>query len=197
MMKLNSARLAWHDALYTPWDSQGSHIEQIGLLGCTIQTTAKSVNSRHAMHQSISARIQHAIATLPGQFKAFGNHMYSPIATADDKEEAEEVVFLRAYNAGSKMYAKKFEKARLVAAGVLHRYRRMHQGGQSEGVDPCSTPEAFRYWLEMELGLELSSEQWGREWGGFIDLCFEACNDLDKAALVPVSRCINMMKEAA
>ena len=197
MMNLNSARLAWHDALYTPWDSQGSYIEQIGLLGCVVQATAKSVNSRHSMHQSISARIQHAIATLPDHLQAFGNHMYSPMATDDDKYEARELVFLRAYKAGSKMYAKKFEKARLVATGVLYRYRRMHQGGQSEGVDPCPSPEAFRYWLEMELDLKLSSEQWAREWGGFIDLCFIACNDLDRAALVPVSRCINMMKEAA
>lgn len=133
MINLNSARMAWHDAFYTPWDSQGAHVEQIGLLGCSVQKTEKSVNSRHAMHQSISARIQYAIDTLPAHLKAFGNHMYSPLATVDDKEEAEEVVFLSAYRAGPKMYAKKFGKARDVAKGVLHRYRRMHQGGQSEG----------------------------------------------------------------
>ena len=197
MMNLNSARLAWHDALYTPWDSQGSHIEQIGLLGCTIQATAKSVNSRHAMHQSISARIQHAIDTLPSHLKAFGNFMYSPLATADDKEEADESMFMTAYRAGPKMYAKKFEKARLVAEGVLFRYRRIHQGGQSEGVDPCPTPEAFRGWLHYVLGLELSSEQWSREWEGFILACFNACNDLDKEALAPVSLAIKEMKIAA
>lgn len=197
MINLNSARAAWHDALYTPWDSQGAHVEQIGLLGCSVQKTEKTVNSRHAMHQSISARIQHAIDTLPANLKAFGNHMYSPLASIDDKEHAGEVVFMRAYNSGQKMYAKKFEKARLVAVGVLHRYRRMHQGGQSEGMDPCSTPEAFRSWLAFELGLELSSEQWAREWGGFIQACFDACNDLDKAALVPVSDALKEMKIAA
>ncbi|RJX83625.1 hypothetical protein D3M70_00160 [Pseudomonas sp. LS-2] len=196
-MNLNSARLAWHDALYTPWDSQGAHIEQIGLLGCSVQKTEKSVNSRHAMHQSISARIQHAIATLPAHLQAFGNFMYSPIATFDDKEEADDAVFMAAYRAGPKMYAKKFEKARLVAQGVVHRYRRMHQGGQSEGVDPCPSPEAFRSWLLSVLGLELSSEQWTREWEGFILACFNACNDLDKAALVPVSLAIKEMKIAA
>ncbi|WP_305955073.1 hypothetical protein [Pseudomonas sp. LS-2] len=197
MINLNSARLAWHDALYTPWDSQGAHIEQIGLLGCSVQKTEKSVNSRHAMHQSISARIQHAIATLPAHLQAFGNFMYSPIATFDDKEEADDAVFMAAYRAGPKMYAKKFEKARLVAQGVVHRYRRMHQGGQSEGVDPCPSPEAFRSWLLSVLGLELSSEQWTREWEGFILACFNACNDLDKAALVPVSLAIKEMKIAA
>lgn len=197
MINLNSARLAWHDALYTPWDSQGSHVEQIGLLGCSVQKTAKAVNSRHAMNQAISARIQYAIETLPAHLRAFGNHMYSPIATADDREEAEELVFLAAYRAGPKMMAKKFERARHVAMAVLFRYRRMHQGGQSAGVDPLPSPEAFRYWIMAEYGVKLSSEQWTREWAGFIDLCFAACNDLDKQALAPVGRSISMMKEAA
>jgi len=197
MINLNSARAAWHDALYTPWDSQGAHVEQIGLLGCSVQKTEKSVNSRHAMHQSISARIQHAIDTLPAHLKAFGNFMYSPIATVDDKEDADDALFMLAYRMGPKMYAKKFEKARLVAQGVLHRYRRMHQGGQSEGFDPCPSPEAFRSWLLSVLGLELSSEQWTREWESFIQACFNACNDLDKAALVPVSLAIKEMKIAA
>lgn len=197
MINLNSARLAWHDALYTPWDSQGSYIEQLGRLGCTVQVTAKAVNSRHAMHQSISARIQHAIATLPTHLQAFGNFMYSPIATVDDKEEADDAVFMAAYRAGPKMYAKKFEKARLVAQGVVHRYRRMHQGGQSEGFDPCPSPEAFRSWLLSVLGLELDSRNWDREWEQFVEACFNACNDLDKAALVPVSLAIKEMKIAA
>ena len=196
-MKLNSARAAWHDAYYTPWDSQGAHVEQIGLLGCSVQKTEKMVNSRHAMHQSVSARIQHAIATLPGHLQAFGNFMYSPMASIDEKEEAEELVFMAAYRAGPKMMAKKFERARHVAIAVLFRYRRMHQGGQSEGVDPLPTPEAFRGWLLQEYGVKLSSEQWTREWAGFIDLCFAACNDLDKAALIPVSKCLSIMKEAA
>jgi len=197
MMNLKSARTAWHDAFYTPWDSQGAHVEQLGMLGCSVQKTEKSVNSRHAMHQSLSARIQCAIDTLPAHLKAFGNHMYSPIATDDDKDDAQQAVFRVAYAMSPQMYAKKFEKARLVAVGVLFRYRRMHQGGQSEGIDPCPTPEAFRGWLLHILDLELSSEQWTREWVGFIDQCFNACNDLDKTALVPVSRCLNMMKEAA
>lgn len=196
-MNLNSARQSWHDALYTPWDSQGTHVEQIGLLGCSVQKTEKAVNSRHAMHQSISARIQHAIDTLPSHLKAFGNFMYSPIATVDDKDEADDALFMLAYRMGPKMYAKKFEKARLVAQGVLHRYRRIHQGGQSEGVDPCPSPEAFRSWLLSVLGLELDSRNWEREWEEFVQACFDACNDLDKAALVPVSLAIKEMKIAA
>lgn len=197
MMKLNSARMAWHDSLYMPRDSQGTCMQEMGLLGRMIQKTERSTNANHAAHQAVAGHIQQAINTLPRHLKAFGDYMYSPMATDDDKEEAEEALFRVAYAMGAKMTAKKFEKAQLVAVGVLHRYRRMHQGGQSEGIDPCPTPEAFRSWLSSVLGLQLSSEQWGREWVAFIDACFAACNDLDKAALIPVSRCIRKMREAA
>ncbi|WP_256590465.1 hypothetical protein [Pseudomonas sp. Irchel 3A18] len=197
MIKLNSARAAWHDALYTPWDSQGAHIEQIGLLGCSVQKTERSVNSRHAMHQSMSARIQHAIASLPDHLQAFGNHMYSPLAGIDDKEEADERVLHAAYALGPKMTARKFEKARYVAMAVLHRYRRMHQGGQSEGVDPLPTVEKMRLWILAEFGVALIGPNWERDWGEFVERCFDACNQLDKAALAPVSRAISVMKEAA
>lgn len=196
-MQLNSARQAWHDALYVPRDSQGAVMQEMGLLGRMIQKTEKQKKSGHQAHQAIAGRIQQAIDTLPAHLKAFGNHMYSPMATADDAEEAHEAMFRVAYAAGPRMYAKKFEKARMVALGVLHRYRRMHQGGQSEGIDPCPTPESFRAWLVAELEVELSSVAWSREWEGFIEACFNACNDLDKEALVPVSRVMKAMKEAA
>lgn len=196
-MQLNSARQAWHDALYVPRDSQGAVMQEMGMLGRLIQKTDRQRKSGHQAHQAVAGRIQQAIDTLPAHLKAFGNHMYSPMATADDADDAQAAVFQMAYAAGPRMYAKKFEKARLVAMGVLHRYRRMHQGGQSEGIDPCPTPESFRAWLLHVLGLELSSEQWGREWEGFIQACFNACNDLDKEALVPVSSAIKIMKNAA
>lgn len=196
-MQLNSARQAWHDALYVPRDSQGAVMQEMGLLGRMIQKTEKQKKSGHQAHQAIAGRIQQAIDTLPAHLKAFGNHMYSPMGTDDDADDAQEAVFRTAYAAGPRMYAKKFEKARLVAIGVLHRYRRMHQGGQSEGIDPCPTPESFRGWLLHVLELELDSCAWAREWEGFIESCFNACNDLDKAALVPVARAMKLMKEAA
>ncbi|WP_371355578.1 hypothetical protein ACA087_00695 [Pseudomonas chlororaphis] len=197
MMKLNSARMAWHDSLYMPRDSQGACLREIGLLGRMVQRTERSTNANHAAHQAIAGRIQQAIDTLPSHLKAFGDHMYSPMATDDDREEAEESLFRVAYTMGSRMTAKKFEKAKLVASGVLFRYRRMHQGGQSEGVDPLPSPEAFRGWILEEYGIHIASENWGREWEGFVAQCFNACNDLDKQALIPVSECIKAMKEAA
>ena len=52
-------------------------------------------------------------------------------------------------------------------------------------------------WVLNVRGVALSSEAWSREWGGFVDACFLACDDIDKAALAPVSRAINLMLEAA
>lgn len=197
MMNLNSARMAWHDSLYTRCDSQGAVLQEMCLLGRLVQKTDRITNAAHAVHQALAGRVQQAIDTLPDHLKAFGNHMYSPMATEDDREEAEEALFRIAYAMGSRMYSKKFEKARYVASGVLHRYRRIHQGGQSEGMDPCSTPESFRAWLSLNYGIDLLSEQWSREWEGFIESCFAACNDLDKQSLIPVSKCISEMKQAA
>lgn len=200
MMKLNSARLAWHDALYTPWDSQGAHVEQIGLLGCTVQKTEKSVNSRHAMHQSISARIQLAIAALPDDLRAFGNHMYSPLAGDDEKDEAEDLLFSVAYQNATRtarVTAKKMMRARHVCAAVLHRYRRLHQGGQGEGIDPLPTVERMRKWIFEERGLDLPGDQWARDWAEFVEHCFDGCSWLDKEALAPVSNAIKEMKIAA
>ncbi|WP_025126460.1 hypothetical protein [Pseudomonas sp. PH1b] len=196
-MQLNSARQAWHDAYHAAQGGQGAMIHEMGLLGRMVQRTEKQKTCGHQMHQAMAGRIQQAVDTLPAHLKAFGDHMYNPMATADDQDEAESAVFATAYAAGPRMYAKKFEKARDVARGVLHRYRRMHQGGQSEGIDPCPSPESFRLWLRMEYGLKLVSEQWSREWEAFIQACFNACNDLDKAALVPVSLAIKIMKNAA
>lgn len=197
MMKLNSARAAWHDALYTPWDSLGAHVEQIGLLGCSVQKTEKMVNARHAAHQALSARIQHAIATLSPRLKAFGNFMYSPLASIDEREEVEEHVLHVAYTLGPKMTARKFAKARYVTKAVLFRYRRLHQGGQSEGIDPLPSVEHMRKWILEEFGIVLIGDHWARDWGDFVERCFDACNHLDKQALAPVSRALNMMKEAA
>ncbi|MOA59962.1 hypothetical protein D3C78_1847200 [compost metagenome] len=79
----------------------------------------------------------------------------------------------------------------------MFRYRRMHQGGQSSVVDPLISPADFRAWLLGEYGTRLSSEQWGREWEGFIQHCFDVCNDIDKMALAPVAMMIGEMKDAA
>ena len=52
-------------------------------------------------------------------------------------------------------------------------------------------------WIYDTYGVEFPGDQWARDWGDFVGHCFDACNWLDKEALVPVSSAIKMMKEAA
>lgn len=196
-MRLSSARQAWHDAYYTPWDSSGAHVEQLGRMGCSVQKTERAVNARSAMHQALSARIQWAIATLPISLQTFGHWLYSPLAGDDQREIAEEMVLQLAVAEHKRMTAATFERARYVAAGVVYRYRRQNQGGQGEGADPLPTGESFRQWLDAQHGVVLRAESWARDWDEFVELCFCACNTLDKAALAPVAVAVSAMNAEA
>src|SRR5690606_31619462 len=122
-MRIISARQAWHDAHYQPWDSVMSVAADWARLGTAVQTTAKSVNANHAAHQALAGRVQAAIATLPLCLQAFGHHMYSPLATDADREVAEDSVFARAVGKVPAMREAKYRQAEYVAKGVLHRYR--------------------------------------------------------------------------
>jgi hypothetical protein len=232
-MKLNSARIAWHDAFYQPWDSVMAGAIDRGSLGIVeaggwverklielddngeqvkltqwvfvpgVQQTRpeRDISTGRAVHQALAAPIQKAIASLPLRLQAFGHHLYGPGTDDDLREEAETLVFGVVYagmlSNGERFYAKTMARAQAIASGVLYRYRRMHQGGQSSMPDPMPNPEAFRKWLEAEKGVKLASESWGREWEPFVAACFRACDDLDKEALVPVSSTLALMCEAA
>lgn len=193
-MKLNSARLAWHDCYYSPGDSAAAFAIERAKLGGPVQLSEIDGRTTRAVHQAIAGRIQQAINTLPPYVRAFGHWMYNPLAEEDEQEYAEAAVFVRAYNVSPRMTKYKMERARYVACGVLYRYRRMHQGGQSASLDPLQKPEAFRDWLDEWYGIRLASEAWTRDWGGFVELCFDACDDLDREALAPVSSVIRVMK---
>lgn len=200
-MKLNSARQAWHEAFYGKRNSNANHFATIHRLGTQIQQTEIDRSLDHCEHGVLAGYVQQAVASLSPDLQLFGHHMYGPegiIGDPDDvREAAEALVFRLAYSRGEKMYAKKFEKAHHVAGGVLERYRRMHQGGQSSMPDPIPTPEAFRAWILAHHGIDLDSRNWAREWQPFIDACFLVCDDLDKQALIPVSSILAVMKEAA
>lgn len=196
-MKIISARQAWHDCYYQPWDSVMSVAADWARLGTAVQTTGKATNASHAAHQALAGRVQAAIATLPACLQAFGHHMYSPIATDADRETAEDAVFAVAIQDGATLTAKKYERAEYVAKGVLLRYRAMNQGGMGGCRDRLASPADFRAWLEAVYGVQLSSQNWEREWGGFIEACFAACNRLDRAALGPVAMVLEALKDAA
>ncbi len=196
-MQLNSARQAWHDCLYTAWDSQGAFIEQLGLLGAMVQATDKQRSASHAVHQALAGQVQAAIGRLHDQVRTFGNFMYAPHCSDDDRESAEETVFNLAVSRSPRMTAAKRERCMYVAKGVMFRYRRMHQGGQSSCEDPFASPEWFKKWIDDVYGVSLPSCAWARDWEPFVDICFEVCEDIDKKALSPIGAVLYEMKEAA
>lgn len=196
-MQLNSARQAWHDCFYTAWDSQGSFIENLGMLGTMIQTTEKQRKASHAVHQALAGGVQAAIFKLPGSLRAFGNFMYAPSCSDDEREVAEEVIFGMAMARSGRMTAAKRERCEYVAKGVMFRYRRMHQGGQSSAQDPFASPEWFKRWIDEEYGVSLPACAWTRDWEPFVQICFEVCEDIDKRSLSPVAATIYEMKKAA
>lgn len=196
-MKMNSARQLWHDAYYQRRESTTSYALEVGMLQASIQKTEKDRRTDVALDQALCGMVQSVIGTLPASLQCFGHWMYSPLADDDHREIAEELVFAMAAAKLPRMTEAKREKAQYVAKGVLYRYRRQHQGGQSSTPDPLPTPEAFRAWMFDEYGVRLCSENWTREWESHIDAFFQACNDMDKAALAPVSGLLYQWKDAA
>ncbi|MGP0016866.1 hypothetical protein [Pseudomonas sp.] len=193
-MKIKSARQAWHDCNYNPAPGQTSDAAQLGVV---VQKTERGPTADHAVHGALAGQIQSAIARLHYQLRAFGNAMYSAEPSDDDREEAEQAVFNLACSRVERMTASKRDRASYVAKGVFRRYRHMHQGGQSSNADPLIKPEVFRAWMKAEYGIKLQSAAWGRDWEPFVQLCFDACYDIDARALSPIGGVIYKMKEAA
>ena len=193
-MKINSARQAWHDCNYNPAPGQSSDAAELGVV---VQSSERGPTANHAVHGALAGHIQSAIARLHYQLRAFGNAMYAAEPTDDDREEAEDAVFHLACSRVERMTSSKRERAVYVAKGVFRRYRYMHQGGQSSSPDPLIKPEIFRAWIEGEYGIKLPSAAWGRDWEPFVQLCFDACYDIDAKALSPIGGIIYKMKEAA
>ena len=193
-MKINSARQAWHDCNYNPAPGQTSDVVQLGVV---VQNTERGPTASHAVHSTLAGQIQSAIARLHYQLRAFGNAMYAAEPTDDDRDEAEEAVFNLACSRVERMTTSKRYRAMYVAKGVFRRYRYMHQGGQSSNPDPLVKPEVFRAWMVAEYGVKLPSAAWGRDWEPFVQLCFDACYDIDAKALSPIGGVIYKMQEAA
>ena len=193
-MRIDSARQAWHDCNYNPAPGQTSDAAELGVV---VQGTQRGPTANHAVHGVLAGQIQSAIARLHFQLRAFGNAMYAAEPCADDVEDAEEAVFNLACSRVERMTASKRERAEYVAKGVFRRYRFMHQDGQSANPDPMSNPEEFRKWMFVVFEVKLPSVAWGRDWEPFVQLCFDACYDIDAKALSPIGGVIYQMKEAA
>lgn len=193
-MRIDSARQAWHDCNYNPAPGQTSDAAELGVV---VQGTQRGPTANQAVHGALAGQIQSAIARLHSQLRAFGNAMYAAEPGVDDVEDAEEAVFNLACSRVERMTASKRDRAEYVAKGVFRRYRYMHQGGQSANPDPMANPEEFRKWMFVVFEVKLPSVAWGRDWEPFVQLCFDACYDIDAKALSPIGGVIYLMKEAA
>lgn len=185
-------------------DEKGHHVvikERVYCPGVRQDRGGRRETASKAANQALAGCIQRAIGTLQPRIRSFGHHMYSALATTADREQAEELVWdwfeARSIFHGIRMTDVKRERAYYVTKLCLHRYRRLHQGGMSAGIDPVPTPERFREAMEEVYGVKLASSNWERDWGKPIEMIMGVCSDIDKAALVPVSACLVEMKEAA
>ena len=196
-MKLNSARQVWHDCTYAQTKGGLSGLAERQLLGVAVQTTDRGITADHAAHATLCGWFQAAIAKMHPQLRVFGDWMYSALEDDDVREAAEDLVFGLVMSKAPRMTAAKRERAEYVVKGAMKRYRHMHQGGQSANPDPMAKPETFRAWLFDIYGVRLESSNWDRDWGTFVQLCFDCCEDIDKRALSPIGALLYEMKEAA
>ncbi|YCH23144.1 hypothetical protein M1D96_06465 [Pseudomonas sp. D1-3] len=185
-------------------DEQGKpvvHKERVFCPGVRQDRGGRRPSASKAANQALAGCIQRAIGTLQPGIRSFGHHMYSALATTADREAAEDLVWewfeSRAIYHDMRMTAVKRERAYYVTKLCLHRYRRLHQGGMSAGIDPVPNPEKFREAMDEVYGVTLASSNWDRDWGKPIEMIMAICSDIDKLALAPVSACLMEMKEAA
>lgn len=196
-MRLITARQAWHDAYYTPWDSVISRALEQAKLGRWVQTTERNGSLGRIVHQVTAGRVQHAIASLPANLQCLGHHLYAPVIdtpTSNAWEEAAvELVYSEflCWSDVRKLSREKLQQAEYVARGVLLRYRHMVQGGQGANPDPMAAPRVFRAWLADHHGVVLDRRNWSREWGWILQELFRFCGELDARALSPVSALIS------
>lgn len=194
-MRLISARLAWHDAFYTPWDSVTSHSIELAKLGQWVQTSSRGNGLGRIAHQALAGKVQHAIASLPVALQLWGHHLYAPVIdsrTSNAWEEAAVDLLESQFNAylrerGQQLATVKRAVLGYVARGVLYRYRVMVQGGMGANPDPLPSPREFRAWLADWHGVQLDRRNWSREWGWVVQEMFRACDRLDAKALWTVA----------
>lgn len=209
-MRLTSARMAWHDCYYTPWDSvmhHGLEGAKLGKRGYVANETRPDrwENLGKCAHMALAGKVQHAIAGLPADYQLFGHHLYAPVVTTEVSNNWEEAavgklagqVHMVLQERGDKRTCHLYSREYWVARGVLVRYRHMVQGGMGANPDPMANPWVFRGWLADHHGVELDSRNWARNWGWLVQLMFDQAGEIDRLCLRPVGRVLGGEREAA
>lgn len=154
-----------------------------------VQFSVVDNSLHHIAHQALAGRFQHAIASLPLELQHFGHNLYAPEISTRQSNQWLEVAHALVWESWAKrdeLSEEKRVQAYWVAAGVLHRYRRMVQGGMGN-LDPLEQPRLFRSWLQDCHGVILDRRNWSREWGWIVQELFRVCDRLDRQALRPLA----------
>lgn len=193
-MILKSARQAWHDAFYTPWDSVMSHCIEKAQLGTDVQTSDRNRSDGMAWHQVMAGKVQAAIATLPVALQCYGHTLYAPSPTDTDREAAHALVWSR-FAFPAPVRAKKREQAFYLADCAIENHGRVVRGRDA------MTPTEIRDWLADQRGISISSHHWGQNWDRAWDQFRSICDAADAECLRPVAAMIgehsSAMKKAA
>jgi hypothetical protein len=182
-MRIISARQAWHDAHYTPWDSVMSHCSEMLKLGTDVQRSEIDRTVGMAWHQVMAGKVQAAIKTLPIGLQCFGHRLYAPSPSDTECETAHMLVWSR-FVFPQPVRAAKRERAFWMADCAIANHDRVVHGREA------MTPEQIRAWLADERGVELSSQQWSREWLSIWDQFRTVCDRADAQCLAPVAQLI-------
>lgn len=189
-MRLKSARAAWHDCYMT--GKPNTMIETLQL-GTFVQKTAKASSTDAAIHAWLAGKVQHAITTLPHALQCFGNYLYKPEFTIDDLETAHEAVkvgLLLKY-AGEQWSDAKLERTHYLIFAAMETYKSL----VVRGKDHLPEPKMICDWLNCEKGIYIDSHNWKRDFDKIYQDIRAICNDLDKNALVPISKLIKEFEE--
>lgn len=214
-MQFISARQAWHDAFDNSADStlaSGLEARKLGVIarssgamsGNWKKTKEGSTDngkfrddSGKQIHRARAGLVQCAITRLPERLRRFGMYLYAPVSfiTIEDGEEAVAAVYQAVYkqwfsNLPEKPNHSKYQDTLEVLPFLIRAFLMRHKQITTFHKDPFVKPKELRTYLYQEYGVEISPQNFTRDWGKVIDLIKTEIDRLDKASLVPVSKVV-------
>lgn len=194
-MRLITARQAWHDCFYTGADSPIAKLAEAAALGAHIQNTALHNSTNRACHIAQAGKVQSAIHSLPVELQITGHWLYAPLTTQQTNNLSEELQDIIWHKSGLPIAGKKRERAYWLIRAVMRDYQDLVLGRAIR----LGTPQSIRSWTLDNFGVDLrtSKDWWQREARDSWTKLWHTLDDLDAAALAPLSAIIATQKEAA
>ena len=188
-MRWHTARQCWHDCTFLSRPSVMAVAVENANLGASVQKS----NVRHdtTVHHVESGMVQAAISTLPRHLRELGDWLYAPFTAEERAHRVLPVATIVNEHAGLEALDPDPRTSHwmpLVIA-TLYEYARVVLG---EDVQRRNG-KAIRRWIFDELHLE--TRPWERQERRIYEQLWSAINDLDRQALVPVTRLLNKQRD--